>query len=323
MSAKEPAGRRTSLVTGGTGGIGRAVALRLAAGGDRVLFTGRDHARAAAVLDELRSVGPDADHRFLRADLALLAETAELAESVAGATDRLDAIVCCAGILSTVTDYTAEGLERTLVVNYLSRYLLARRLLPLLQASPSGRLVLVANAGRYPDTIDLDDLQHRRGRPGLAVAGRTQFANDLLAVEFAERHGRDGVQVTCVYPGLVRTEVFANAAGLGPVARTIARTLNLLIGTTPEKAAITPAFLASAPEAGGLGGRFYGPRRRELRIPERARRPDRRAGLWAASQALVRDHLGVRAGDRPTVGGVNRPRTMREPSPNGSGTVPE
>lgn len=309
MGSNQSRGGRTSLVTGGTGGIGRAVAVRLAAGGDRVLITGRDQRRAAAVLDELRRVNPDAEHRFLSADLALLEETAGLAESVAEATDRLDAIVCCAGLLSTVTDYTTEGLERTLVLNYLSRYLLARRLLPLLQASPSGRLVLVANAGRYPDTIDLDDLQHRRGRPGLAVAGRTQFANDLLAVELAERAGPAGVQVTCVYPGIVRTEVFANASGPGPVVRAVAVMLNRLIGSSPESAAYTPAFLASAPETGDLGGRFYGPRLREIRIPDRVRRPDRRAALWAASEELVRDYLPV----DPVTGDVARLLADRSP----------
>jgi NAD(P)-dependent dehydrogenase (short-subunit alcohol dehydrogenase family) len=298
METNENAGRRTSLVTGGTGGIGRAVAIRLAAGGDRVLFTGRDHRRAAVVLGELHRSGPDAGHRFLPADLALLGETAELAQSVAAVTDRLDAVVCCAGLFSTVTAYTGEGLERTFVINYLSHYLLVRRLLPLLLAAPSPRVVLVANAGMYPDTIDLDDLQHRRGRPGLAVAGRTQFANDLLAVELAERYGGDGVQVTCVYPGIVRTEVFANAVGLGPVARTLIRTLNRVVGASPEKAAFAPAFLASAPEAGDLGGRFFGPRLREVRVPARVRRPDRRAGLWAASEALVRDHLRAGADDR-------------------------
>jgi NAD(P)-dependent dehydrogenase (short-subunit alcohol dehydrogenase family) len=308
MATNEGSGRRTALVTGGTGGIGRAVAMRLAAGGDRVLITGRDRGRAAAVLDELHRIGPEADHRFLPADLALLRDTAGLAEAIGEATDRLDAIVCCAGLFSTVTDYTSEGLERTFVLNYLSRYLLVRRLLPLLRAGPSPRVVLVANAGIYPDTIDLDDLQHRRGRPGMAVAGRTQFANDLLAVKLAERYGGDGVQVTCVYPGNVRTEVFANAVGLRPVTRAVVRTLNRLVGAAPEQAAYTPAFLASAPEAGDLGGRFYGPRLREISIPGRVRRPDRRAELWAASEALVRGYLPTES-----IGGDARLLSERSP----------
>lgn len=148
------------MVTGGTGGIGRAVAVQLAAAGHRVLFTGRDPHRAAAVLNELRGR------------------------------------VCCAGVLATVPEYTREGLERTLVLNYLSRHLLVRGVEPLLRASSSGRVVLVANAGRYRDTPDLDDLQHRRHRQGLRIAGRTQLAPrgawGALRVSRRESCGRCG-----------------------------------------------------------------------------------------------------------------------------------
>src|SRR5262245_1742481 len=86
---------RVSLVTGGTEGIGRAVALGLARRGDRVLFTGRDIARGASVLATLREAAPALDHRFLRTDLSLIAETIGLARAVRAATPRLDAIVCC------------------------------------------------------------------------------------------------------------------------------------------------------------------------------------------------------------------------------------
>jgi len=62
------AGQRASLVTGGTGGIGRAVAPGLARGGDRMLFAGRSAEKDAWVLAELREAGPDADHAFLPAE---------------------------------------------------------------------------------------------------------------------------------------------------------------------------------------------------------------------------------------------------------------
>ena len=105
------AGERVALVTGGTGGIGRAVALQLARGGDRVLFVGRNAERSADVLAALREARPGTDHAFLQADLSLLAETARLAEEVARRTERLDAAAFCAGILSTVPA-RAQRLER-------------------------------------------------------------------------------------------------------------------------------------------------------------------------------------------------------------------
>lgn len=278
--------RRVSLITGGTEGIGRAVALALARGGDRVLFVGRDAARGREVLAELERSAPGGDHAFLPADLSLVGDTARVAEEVAARSERLDAIVCCAGILSTIPELTAEGLERTFVLNYLSRYVLARRLLPRLTAAPSGRLVLVANAGRYKDTLDLDDLQHRRGKRGLAVSGRTQFANDLLALELAERLEGTRVDVTCVFPGVARTRVFRNARGLPWMLRALIPLVSLF-ALPVEVAAQTPVFLARDDAARGANGRFYGPRKKELAVPPRACVPERRRALWDASAALV------------------------------------
>src|SRR5262245_63471058 len=104
---------RVALVTGGTDGIGRAVALRLAAGGDRVIFVGRDAERGAQVLTELRSARPGAQHVYLQADLSLLADTTQLADAIGEHTRRLDSIVFCAGVLALRPEWTAEGLERT------------------------------------------------------------------------------------------------------------------------------------------------------------------------------------------------------------------
>jgi NAD(P)-dependent dehydrogenase (short-subunit alcohol dehydrogenase family) len=134
-------------------------------------------------------------------------------------------------------------------------------------------------------------LQHRRGKPGLKVAGRTQFANDLLATELAERLRGTRVEVTCVFPGIVSTDVFRNARGLPRIVRTLAPYLQRLLAISPETAARTPVYLAQDPRAVGTRGRFYGPQLKERPVPARARRTDRRAGLWAASEDLVRPYL--------------------------------
>ena len=224
-SPADASGQPVALVTGGTNGIGAAVALEVARRDWRVLITGRDTDRGAAMVNALRAAGPGGGHGFIPADLALMAATAELGQKVLGMTPRLDAVVLCAGVLATRPEWTPEGLERCLAVNYLSRHLLLRLLQPRLLASPSGRVVLVANAGKYPDTLDLDDLQHRRGRAGLRVSGRTQFANDVLAVELAHRLQGTRVEVTCVYPGLVATDIFRNAQGPSARLRQLATTV--------------------------------------------------------------------------------------------------
>lgn len=291
MSSSRKLSHRISLVTGGTQGIGRAVAIALARRGHRILFVGRNPDLGKTTLADLRTINPGLDHAFIPADLALLSETARVAVEVQRLAPRLDAAVLCAGILSTVPEWTEEHLERNFVLNYLSRYLLVRNLLPALRAAPSGRIVLVSNAGQYQDTLDFEDLQHRRGKPGLHVAGRTQFANDLFVVELAERTRETPLQVTCVFPGVTKTAVFDNARGLSPFMRLFARAAQWLFGHSAEKAAITPVYLAHDPAAAGTSGRFFGPALKEIPVPERALRVDRRAALWAASEELTAPYL--------------------------------
>jgi NAD(P)-dependent dehydrogenase (short-subunit alcohol dehydrogenase family) len=291
LRARADSGQRVALVSGGTDGIGRAVALELARNGDRVLFVGRNQERGAEVLAALRAANPAAEHAFLPADLSLLSETARVAEEVYHLSDRLDAAVLCAGILSALPEWTSEGLERTLVLNYLSRYLLVRRLLPLLRMAPSGRVVLVANAGVYQDSLNFEDLQHRQGKPGLVVAARSQFANDLFATELSQRLSSTRVEVTCVFPGVTRTSCFRNARGLPWFVRWFARWALPLFSLSPRAAAHTPVFLAQDARAVGSGGRFFGPHQRQRAVPPRALNGERRAALWAISEELVRAHL--------------------------------
>ncbi len=283
--------RRVALVTGATSGIGREVALALARAGDRVIFIGRDGARARELLDALNALQPDAGHGYLLADLSLLGEVASVHEAVALDTPRLDALVCCAGRLSLQAEWTSEGLERSFVLNVLSRFMLARRLLPALCRSPSGRVVLVGDAGRHADTLDFNDLQHRRGAPGLDVWRRTQFANDLLAAKLAMRWRYTRVEVTAAYPGLARTAFLRNARGLPRPLHAVATLLHAACARSARAAADTLVYLARHPQAIGVSGRFFGPRRLEIAVPPAARRADRQTLLWQASEQLTRGHL--------------------------------
>ena len=293
---------RVAVVTGATAGIGRAVAVRLASFGFQVIAVGRNEERGTAVVRALREAAPRSgyapQHLFLPTDLTSMAATVALADAVGRHTDRVDALVCCAGIFALHPEWTDEGLERTFALNYLSRFLLVRRLDPQLLRSPDGRVVLVANAGRYRDCLYLDDPHFKNGRRGLRVSARTQFANDLLAVELADRFRDTSVVATCVLPGVTRTDVFRNGTG---VPRSLARLLTGAAhrtGLTPDEAADTPTWLAGEADAATVSASFFGPHRRVRRIPDRVLRLDRRQALWDVSEDLLKPWLAGKPADR-------------------------
>ena len=287
----------TSLVTGGTGGIGRAVAVRLAADGHKVLIAGRSRERGAHVVQALTALNPAQPHTHLAADLSLMGDTARLSDQVLQRAGSLDSLVLCAGVFAGRPEWTSEGLERTFALNYLSRFLLATRLLPLLTAAPAGRVVFVANAGQYGDTLDFDAIRTGRTPPRRHLSAASQFANDLLAVELASRLVDSNVEVSCVFPGVVLTEVFRNARGVPAPLRWVARGVQQLVGRSPEEAAETPFRLAHEPTASGSTGRFFGPGHVSVPVPDRAADPQRRRELWEVSQELLRPWLGCSASE--------------------------
>jgi NAD(P)-dependent dehydrogenase (short-subunit alcohol dehydrogenase family) len=121
----------------------------------------------------------------------------------------------------------------------------------------------------------------------MRVAARTQFANDLLAVELAERYQGTSVHTTCVFPGVVRTDMFRNGVGVPrPLAAVLSAVANR-VGLSPAAAADTPAWLADSADAATVSASFFGPHRAVRRIPDRARRPERRRALWDVSEQLA------------------------------------
>jgi NAD(P)-dependent dehydrogenase (short-subunit alcohol dehydrogenase family) len=143
---------KTVLITGSTDSVGRYVAAKLAATGAKVLIHGRDQARARTLADQIAREG-HAEPIFYRADLSSLSGARPLAEAVIGDHQRLDVFISNAGIgsrtLGPERRTSAEGHELRFAVNYLSGFLLAHLLLPLLKAGAPSRIVNVASLGQH------------------------------------------------------------------------------------------------------------------------------------------------------------------------------
>ncbi len=186
---------RTVLVTGGTGGIGKATALGLAAMGARVAITGRDPARTLAAARDIEGAHGGEVLTFV-ADLSSQSEVRRLAAEVRDALPRIDVLVNNVGGYWNTRRVTVDGLEHTFAVNHLAPFLLTGLLAERLKQSAPARVVTVASHAHAQGRIDFDDLQGERSYSGARAYNQSKLANVLFTYELARRWGPPGSRPT-------------------------------------------------------------------------------------------------------------------------------
>ncbi|PPQ20299.1 3-oxoacyl-ACP reductase [Bradyrhizobium sp. AC87j1] len=210
---------KTILVTGSTDGVGRYVARRLAEDGARVLIHGRDAARAKVLSDEIAKAGGAAP-TFYQADLSSMSGTRALAEAVIRDHQRLDVFVSNAGIGSQndgpQRQVSADGHELRFAVNYLSGFLLAHLLLPLLKAAAPSRIVNVASLGQHP--IDFDDVMITQGYSGSRAYAQSKLSQIMFTIDFADELRGAGITVNSLHPATYMNTTMVRAGGVTPIS---------------------------------------------------------------------------------------------------------
>jgi glucose 1-dehydrogenase len=231
---------RFALITGGSRGIGRAVAEHFAGEGATVAVAHRgDRVEAEATLERLAALGPGRAHLALEADVADAGAVERLFEEVNAAWGRLDILVNNAGIQSPTPgdSFDEEELRRILAVDLVGAALCARAALRAFLGQPSGAAgCSIVNTSSVHELIPKPTyLAYSMAKGGLGNLTRT------LALEFADR----GVRVNAVAPGAVLTSL--NDAWRHDAGARAAVEGHIPMGraATPEEIAPAFTFLAS------------------------------------------------------------------------------
>jgi NAD(P)-dependent dehydrogenase (short-subunit alcohol dehydrogenase family) len=271
-----PLDEQTILVTGATDGLGRALAIELAAGGATLLVHGRDDAKGHEAIEEISASTGNDRLRWCHADLSSLDRVRAMADRIEDDLERLDALVNNAGIGVTIDGrderlVSADGYELRFAVNYLAGFLLTRRLRDLLARSAPSRIVNVSSAGQAP--IDFDDvmLEHRYG--GVQAYCQSKLAQVMLTFDLAEELGEAGVTANCLHPGTYMPTKMVRDAGVSPV-------------TPLEQGAAATLRLVASPELDGVTGKYFEGEREAAAHPQ-AYDPDARRRLRELSERLV------------------------------------
>jgi NAD(P)-dependent dehydrogenase (short-subunit alcohol dehydrogenase family) len=190
---------RAALITGGSSGIGLAIARALGQDGYGVTISARRPEKLEAAAQGLRDEGFDV--HALAANMAHEEEIKKLAESHRERFGRLDVLINNAGIGigSTVADTVTKKLDLQLDVNLRGVYLMARECIPMLkEAGAEHGKALIANTASYAG---------KRGQGWLSAYSATKFGVVGLSQGLHKELSGDGIQVTALCPGFVATDM--------------------------------------------------------------------------------------------------------------------
>jgi len=273
---------RRVLVTGSTTGVGFATAEALSVAGCRVIVHGPDLTGANAAADRIRGRVPNAAVDTVAGDLTSQAEVRRLAATIESKYGTLDVLVNNAAAVFDRRSNNGDGVELTFAVNYVAVYLLTRLLLPTIERSADGRVVVVASEAHRGATLDFDDLQTIDGYERFEAYRRSKLADLLFTYELSRRIAPEHVAVVAMHPGTVKTTLFRPR---NAVERVVMPILNIK-ARSPRRAADTSVWLATSDETRALHGRYVCDRQ-VVESSDESRDPEIATRLWNATAEMT------------------------------------
>jgi len=243
---------RICLVTGGTSGVGRAVATGLAETGATVIIVSRNREKGLLAAEAVKE---KTGHRLVFSRVLDIGNTDDVGDFAARFQKEFQALHVLsnnAAVLTTRRETNRRGIEMIFAVNYLGHFTLTCLLLDLLKSSAPARVITVSGDPRHLKgaRIDLDDLNLERHYHPVRAMVRAALAKVAFSCELAERLAHSGVTSNTFHPGLVRSNL---TAGFPCWLRIPANLIQRFFSERCD----TGEYLASSPDVEGVTGCFF------------------------------------------------------------------
>ncbi|KAJ7777623.1 hypothetical protein DFH07DRAFT_12625 [Mycena maculata] len=290
--------RKTAIVVGGTLGIGAAVARQFAKlGCSRVVVFGRNQARGAAVLEDLKRLAPGdspVQVEFVKGELSDVQSMRAAAEALqqAGGEAGIDYLVMCQKGLPTATiSENADGYDMAFAIQCISRFALAYLLTTRGALAPGAAVLSIADQGQSFDALSVDDLSLAR-HLATGISPTTMFLDqskrdssvlDAFHEELNIRYPQ--YRYFHLSPGLVSSEQFDVNKFPGFLKYGVWLGQRLM-SSTPAQYAMLPVYILTAPAA-SITGRYFDSKLNPKPIGKWAADARNREALWGRLVGVV------------------------------------
>ncbi|ROW06160.1 hypothetical protein VMCG_04473 [Cytospora schulzeri] len=211
---------RTFLITGTSArGLGAKIATTLAKHSPaQLILVSRNKAKVDPVIEEIKSINPQIDTKFVPCELSDQDSVRKAAEDILSdaSIKQIDIAINNAGIMA-ITDYKVDnkGNEMQLSSNHIGHFLLTNLIMPkILAAGPAARIVNHTSHGHRIGPFRFNDPTFRGGKEckydPWSAYGQSKTANILFSVELARRLKDRGIQAYAVHPGMIMTTGLAD-----------------------------------------------------------------------------------------------------------------
>lgn len=247
-------GGKNILITGVSSGLGLESARVLALRGARVLGAARSVDKAADALAPLAK--PRAgEHLPIACELSEPASVREAVRTVIARGEKLDVLLCNAGIMALPERTLKHGHELQFLTNHVGHFLLVTGLLPAL--ADSARVVVLSSGAHAwaPDGgIVWDDLSLSKGYAPNRAYGQSKLANLLFARALARRFAGTEKTANAVHPGVIATNLSRHMSAATKLFVPLANAIAL---KNVHEGAATQCFVATHPSLRGVSGEYF------------------------------------------------------------------
>lgn len=202
--------KKTILISGATSGLGKQALLELSQQGHRIIVVSRNWEKMNATVESIKCESSNADIACYQADFSDISSVKKATQKIAQEHPTINVLINNAGALHMKQERTDSGVEKTMMVNYFSHFILTMGLLDNLRSAGKSTIINVSSdcyklPGYAMNESSIEDEKYNFNK----AYNRSKLAQVQFTRMLKDKLSNDDITVTCVSPGGVKTDIYA------------------------------------------------------------------------------------------------------------------